>query len=103
MRNNKNSALAAWTLTDLNGTGQPPSEKSAGLIDSVLAGGQKSGYRFTLSNCSGNPVESYQVTADPVAFGQSGQRIFCSGQEGIIRFSSTGSVEDCLSSGEPLQ
>lgn len=84
------------------GTGQQPSEKSAQLIDSTLAGGQKSGYRFTLSNCSGSPVESYQTTAEPIAPGQSGQRVFCSDQTGVIRFSSTGTGEDCLSSGRPL-
>lgn len=91
------------SLMDLGGTGRPPSEKSAGLIDSVLASGQKIGYRFTLRNCSGNPAESYQVTAEPIQRGQTGQRTFCSDQKGVISFSSTGTVEECLSSGTPIQ
>ncbi|MGH9555925.1 MAG: DUF4190 domain-containing protein [Terriglobales bacterium] len=91
------------SLMELNGPGQPPSEKSAELIDNVLASGQKSGYRFTLSNCSGSLPTTYQVTAEPTVRGQTGQRTFCSDQSGIIRFSSTGSGEECLSSGEPLQ
>ncbi|MCI0353466.1 MAG: DUF4190 domain-containing protein [Acidobacteria bacterium] len=91
------------TLAELDGTGEEPSEKSAGLIDSVLASGQKTGYRFALKNCSGKPVVSYQVSASPVAPGESGVRAFCSDQSGIIRFSSTGSVEGCLRSGVPLQ
>jgi len=91
------------SLAELNGAGPPYSEKSAGLIDSVLASGMKSGYRITLSNCSGNPVETYQVTAEPVTRGQSGQRSFCSDQTGVISFSSAGSGEECLKSGTPLQ
>ncbi len=91
------------SLMELNGTGATYSAKSAGLIDSTLASGQKSGYRFTLRNCSGSPVESYQATAEPVAAGQSGQRAFCTDQSAVIRFSSTGSGEDCLSNGIPLQ
>jgi hypothetical protein len=91
------------SLMDLDGTGQPPSEKSAGLIDSVLASGQKSGYRITLSNCSGSPAESYQVTAEPIQRGQTGMRTFCSDQEGVIRFTSEGTGAACLSSGQPLQ
>ncbi len=90
------------SLAELNGTGPTYSDKSAGLIDSVLASGQKSGYRITLSNCSGNPVETYQVTAEPVTRGQSGQRSFCSDQTGVISFSPTGSGEECLKSGTPL-
>lgn len=91
------------SLAELDGSDQPPSEKSAGLIDSVLAGGEKSGYRFTLSNCSGSPVDAYQVTAEPIAPGQSGQRAFCSDQSGVISLTSEGTGETCLSSGTPLQ
>ncbi len=109
----------ACSLTDLDGEGQSPSEKSAGLIDSGLASGTKTGYRFTL-NCDppatlppdffekqqGEPpgsVTTYQLTAEPMVSGQTGMRTFCSDQTGIIRFSSTGSAEDCLSSGVALQ
>ena len=90
------------SLMDLDG-GEPYTEKSAGLIDGVLASGQRSGYRFTLSNCSGSPVEAYQVVAEPVAVGQSGVRAFCSDQTGVIRFTSDGSGATCLDSGQPLQ
>ncbi len=90
------------SLTDLDGTGPAYSKKSAGLIDSVLAGGQKSGYRFILSNCSGSPVDAYQVTAEPIERGQTGIRVFCSDQTGVIRSSATDSVADCLSIGDPL-
>lgn len=97
----------ACSLGDLDGTGEPYSEKSAGLLDSVLVSGEKSGYRLTLSNCSastpGEYATSYQVTAEPLLQGQTGQRTFCSDETGVIRFSTTGLGEDCLSSGVPLQ
>ena len=89
-------------LKDLDGMGPQYSEKSAGLIDSVLAGGQKSGYRFALRDCSGSPVESYRVTAEPTERNKTGRRAFCSDQTGVIRYTPQGTAEACLSSGIPL-
>jgi type IV pilus assembly protein PilA len=72
----------ATTLTELG----PPASgaanaSSADLIDSSLAAGEKSGYKFTmLGNLSG-----YQISAVPVADGSTGSRTFYSDQTMAIR------------------
>jgi type IV pilus assembly protein PilA len=73
--------------TDLARLGGPTgggavSSASAGLLDWVLGCATqpcpKSGYLFNVVNPTGNPVDSYGVTAVPKIVGQSGQRGFCS-------------------------
>jgi type IV pilus assembly protein PilA len=117
-----NETAAAETLRTLNGSvllysnsyggfphaladmgpavgGGAASSAAADLIDSVLATGVKSGYRFTYaagaSDPSGN-VLSYSVTATPVVPGSSGQRSFFTDQSGTIRATSNG-VADATS------
>ena len=76
--------------------GTPASSASSDLIDSVLAGGVKSGYRFTYvagtTDPSGN-VLTYSVTATPVVPGSSGQRSFFTDQSGTIRSTSNGTAD----------
>jgi len=85
----------------------PPSGTSsatstaAGLIDSTLAGGSKSGYTFTIGNCSGTPAVNYNTTAAPVSPGTTGQRYFCSDSSGVIKYD-PGSTSNCLSNGVPI-
>lgn len=74
--------------------GQKPSAEAAGLIDSVLASGQKSGYtfRYQAVDSDGDGVmDKYFVIAEPVTQGSSGQRSFCSDETGIIRFETSSS------------
>jgi len=76
-------------------------ENQAGLIDSTLASGQKSGYRYRLeciNDEEGKP--SYTIIASPAARNQTGSRTFCSDATGVIR--SSDSEEDCLTAA-PLQ
>jgi hypothetical protein len=66
------------------------------LIDSVLAGGIKSGYRFTYVAGTTDPsgsVLSYSITATPVVAGSSGQRSFFTDQSGTIRNTSNGTAD----------
>jgi type IV pilus assembly protein PilA len=76
--------------------GAQASSASADLIDSVLASGVKSGYRFTYvagqTDPSGN-VLSYTITATPVSPGSSGQRSFFTDQSGTIRNTSSGNAD----------
>lgn len=58
---------------------------NACLIDSVLASGTKSGYKFTVAGGANKPNYVYSDNADPVNPGQSGQRHFFSDQSGVIR------------------
>ena len=74
------------TLDTLGGSGG--SLSGAGLIDSVLASGTKSGYVFTVTTSgasSGGPATMYDVHGDPQN-SQTGQRHFYSDQSGVIRF-----------------
>ncbi len=93
------------TLSALGGSGG--SSAGAGLIDSVLASGTKSGYVFATasgglvpSGCgTTEPCSAYTVTGDPLN-SQTGQRHFFSDQSGVIRYA-TGASADSTSS--PLQ
>ncbi len=91
-------------LTALDGAAQgAPDASHAQLIDSLLASGQKTGYRFELSGCEDSSPEHYKVVAVPVVANQTGTRAFCSDESGAIRFDAQGSGEECLASGAPLQ
>jgi prepilin-type N-terminal cleavage/methylation domain-containing protein len=80
----------ASTLAALGGSScAAPSSTGACLIDQVLAGGQRSGYSFTLTNVSGTPVSSYNVIASPILANYSGVRNFCSFEDAILRGSLT--------------
>jgi type IV pilus assembly protein PilA len=80
---------------------------SAGLIDSSLVSGQKSGYVFTLQNCGadneGDPISKFQITASPATPNSSGVRAFCADESAVVWVDDTGSVKKCLKQGAPLQ
>ena len=73
-----------------------PTATAADLIDSVLAAGTKSGYRFTynvgVTDPSGNVV-SYSIMASPVNPGTTGQRFFFTDQSGTIRSNPAGTAD----------
>jgi type IV pilus assembly protein PilA len=89
----------APTLLALNGTGAA-SCNAAGLIDNVLATGQKTGYLYGMvpgipvvnvpAGCAAPGVTSFMVTATPVAVGTTGQRSFCALENALIRQDPTG-------------
>jgi type IV pilus assembly protein PilA len=54
---------------------------AADLIDSSLAAGEKSGYKFTMTGNQGG----YQISAVPTAYGNTGSRTFFSDQSMVIR------------------
>lgn len=105
---------AAVTYSSTYGNGFPPSLAAlgppagggqpscdfAGLIDSVLASGQKSGYQFTYTggnpipqaapNCGAPGFNTYQLTANPITPGTTGIRYFYTDESGVIRFNATG-------------
>ncbi len=77
------------------------------LIDLQLATGQKTGYVFTLQNCSSEaadgPVTKFQITAVPATHNSSGARAFCADESNVVRQDSTGSAESCLDHGLALE
>jgi len=62
------------------------------LIDSVLAGGVKSGYNFAATGAGGPPAVQYYVTATPVTLNQTGTMSFCSFEDAVVRVDPTGAV-----------
>lgn len=82
----------APTLAALGPNGNPctPSSTNACLIDSVLAGGVKSGYNFAATGTGGPPAVQYYATAIPVSVNQTGIRSFCSFEDAVIRVQPTG-------------
>jgi type IV pilus assembly protein PilA len=85
-------------LSDLGPTsgGSAPTSTASDLIDAILAGGVKSGYRFAYAPGATDPagnVLSYSITATPVSVGSTGQRSFFTDQSGTIRASANGNAD----------
>ena len=78
----------ASSLVALGGNTTTPSSAQAGLIDSVLSAGVKSGYIFSYTvvatDVNGN-AQAYSVTADPITPGTTGDRHFYTDQTSVIR------------------
>jgi len=76
------------TLASL-GSAAASGADAAGLIDSTLASGKRSGYLFTLQQVSAKygADPGYQVYADPISPGVTGVRHFFTDQTGVIRAS----------------
>ncbi len=93
------------TLSELGppASGSPISSSAAGILDEVLASGQKAGYQFGLQGCSGTPKANYTSTAAPLNVGGTGVRAFCSSTPGVILYSGDGQIATCLSSGTVIQ
>jgi type IV pilus assembly protein PilA len=92
-------------------SGTPASSATAGLVDSNLAGGNKSGYTFTLpvgGTCAPTSTginTTYDIKADPTSPGVTGQRYFCTDNSGVIQFNATTAFTDATdqcSTGTPI-
>lgn len=86
------------SISNLGPSGGGPNSSSvaADLIDSTLASGVKSGYKFTFTIVAADPagnVVSYAITAVPVTPGTSGQKAFYTDQGGVIRVSPSGTAD----------
>lgn len=97
----------ACSLTALGGgpnSGQPTPAASQ-ILQGDLASGFKSGYIFTIENCTivsangADRVDGYTVAAVPQTVGQTGDRGFCIDQFGAIKFDPAGGA-NCT---QPLQ
>jgi len=78
------------TLANLGDGGTSPCPGSAAAscyVDTLLAGGTKSGYIFTyVHDASMTPSLHYTVNADPVSRGLTGQRSFFSSDANVTRY-----------------
>jgi type IV pilus assembly protein PilA len=86
------------SLTSLGGSAASgaPNAQSAQLLQADLAGGNKSGYAFTITNCTKTTVNnqdnytSYEATAVPQAVGKTGHNGYCLDMSGTILKDPTG-------------
>jgi type IV pilus assembly protein PilA len=80
-------------LVSLGPGATPPTASLAGLVDSVLAAGVKSGYGFAYT--PGTPpagttrIDTYELTASPTTAGTTGTNYYFTDQSGVIRQNST--------------
>jgi type IV pilus assembly protein PilA len=81
----------APTLAALGGTScAPPDQTTACLIDTLLASGTKSGYSFNSTGIGMAPASQYFSVGLPLP--GSGNRSFCSTEDGVIHYDPTGSA-----------
>lgn len=88
----------ACSLTALGGDPHsgPPTPANAEVLQQDLATGVKSGYQFTIGNCTKvnnggtDRITGYTITATPLTVGKTGNRSFCSDESGQIKFDPTG-------------
>lgn len=71
-----------------------PGEDVPPFIDTVLGGGNKQGYSFTVTVISGSSkvLPGYTCTAVPSAPGRTGTRQYFVDESGVIRFTADGSA-----------
>ena len=86
------------TLSALGGSSSAgaPTAQAAQVLQSDLASGQKSGYTFSITNCTKVTVNNqdqftgYEVTAVPQAVGKTGHLGFCIDQSGEMKADQAG-------------
>jgi prepilin-type N-terminal cleavage/methylation domain-containing protein len=79
------------SLGPAENAGANPTSTAAGLIDSVLAAGSKSGYSFIYSpgdSDSAGRIDSYSFTAIPIS-SSTGTNYYYTDESGVIRQNST--------------
>ena len=92
------------SLGGASGSGAP-SAQSAQMLDAGLAGGQKSGYLFNITDCTKVTVNNtdmytgYKITAVPASIGKSGDRGYCMNENNVITFDAAGGT-NCT---QPIQ
>ena len=71
-----------------------PTSQVACLLDGVLASGTKSGYLFTVTPTAGagGLNTQYETEGIPQTANQTGVRSFCSVEDAVIRWKSTGAI-----------
>jgi type IV pilus assembly protein PilA len=88
----------ACSLTALGGKpgSGTPTPEAAQLIADDLASGNKSGYTFTITGCTKSTINnvdqynSYTINAVPNSVGHTGNRGFCTDENGQIRYDPKG-------------
>ena len=86
------SNLGTGSATQTSCSGVPTST-AACLLDSVLASGTKSGYKFAETGAaSGSTNATYEAEGIPQVVNQTGVRGFCSVEDAVIRWEAQGTA-----------
>ena len=97
-------ACSLAALGGAPGSGAPTAQ-AAQMVDPGLAGGQKSGYLFNITNCTKVTVNNtdmftgFEITAVPASVGRSGDRGYCMDENNVMKFDPKGGT-NCT---EPIQ
>ena len=71
--------------------------RDAGLIDGVLASGEKAAYRYKIEGCiSQGRVSKFSLIAQPTIAGVTGKFTFCASEEVVLWYRENSVQEDCL-------
>jgi len=69
----------------------------SGMVDGVLASGEKAGYKYELHGCDATAsVAAFSISAVPISQGRTGEFAFCANQEGVLWYAGSGSADDCF-------
>ena len=69
----------------------------SGLIDQVLASGEKAGYHYGLHGCNTTMTGAVlSFTAVPIVQDKTGKFTFCANQEGVLWYARDGSTNECF-------
>jgi len=69
----------------------------AGLVDTVLASGDKAGYHYELHRCNATGTASvFSFSAVPIGQDRTGKFAFCANQEGVLWYAGNGSTDECF-------
>jgi prepilin-type N-terminal cleavage/methylation domain-containing protein len=81
-------------LISLGPGATPPTASAAGLIDSVLASGVKSGYTFVYTPAApvAGRIDRYDLNANPTTPGTTGTNYYFTDETGVIRQNTTGTA-----------
>lgn len=71
-----------------------PSSTNACIIDAVLATGVKSGYQLVTAISGSQPYTAFITSATPTTAGTSGNKGFCSEEDGVVRWENPASAKE---------
>jgi hypothetical protein len=69
----------------------------SGMVDTLLASGEKAGYQYELHGCGATAsTAAFSVSAVPTVQGRTGEFAFCGNQEGVLWYAGGGSADECF-------
>jgi hypothetical protein len=73
----------------------------SGFYDPGQGSDEYNGYRYAITDCDGNPVTKYRITAAP-SDPDAPTKIFCADESGAVKSAATRTGSSCLSEGQVI-